>query len=308
MPDTNPGTLPTVAELAPKFLRYAEAQWQFRPRSLEKYGECLRQIGRMIGDRSVDSYSRDDIIQLKSCMLRKGHGISRQVSILSTFKRLLEYCHEHEGWQILDPSEVTFPKRPRRAVLYLTTEEVARFVRVIPLVTARGGVNHDGLRFRAVVETLLGSAMRISELLSIDRDQIDFERREAKIIGKGNQERVVFFSVRALDWISRYLSSRSDGHPALFVTRGGKGRLKQPDMWRPFARYRRLSGITKPVTPHMLRHTAATQLLFNGCPIGHIKEILGHQQLETTCRYYLGLDVRAAKDAHERFLIYLDPA
>ena len=62
--------------------------------------------------------------------------------------------------------------------------------------------------------------------------------------------------------------------------------------------------INKSVTPHLLRHTAATQLLFNGCPVGHIKEILGHERLETTCRYYLGLDHRAAKQAHQRYPIY----
>jgi integrase/recombinase XerD len=58
------------------------------------------------------------------------------------------------------------------------------------------------------------------------------------------------------------------------------------------------------VTPHILRHTAATQLLFNGCPVGHIKAILGHERLETTCRYYLGLDQRAAKEAHRKYLSY----
>src|SRR5260370_39547050 len=85
---------------------------------------------------------------------------------------------------------------------------------------------------------------------------------------------------------------------------GGKARLKRVDIWRPFTRYRKLGGINKPVTPHLLRHTAATQLLFNGCPVGHIKEILGHVRLETTCRYYLGLDHRAAKKAHQRYLVY----
>src|SRR5205807_3021633 len=103
---------------------------------------------------------------------------------------------------------------------------------------------------------------------------------------------------------SLYLKARTDNHPALFVCMGGKARLKRVDIWRPFTRYRKLAGINKPVTPHLLRHTAATQLLFNGCPVGHIKEILGHERLETTCRYYLGLDHRAAKSAHQRYLFY----
>ncbi len=88
---------------------------------------------------------------------------------------------------------------------------------------------------------LLGSAMRIGELLSLDRDQIDFVNREARIIGKGNKERTVFFTARALDWLTKYLQMRTDSHPALFVRQDGKFRLKQTDVWRPFARIRRLS-------------------------------------------------------------------
>jgi len=161
-----------------------------------------------------------------------------------------------------------------------------------------------GLRFRALVEVLMGTAMRISEVLSLDRGQIDFKTAEAKIVGKGGKERVVFFTERALSWVTRYLEARSDENPALFVTGDELRRLKRPDVWRPFARHRQLAGLNKRVTPHLLRHTAATQLLFNGCPVGHIKEILGHERLETTCRYYLGLDHRAAKTAHGQYLTY----
>lgn len=296
--------LPDLKDVVPKFLVYARAELQFAPRSLIKYEDCLRQISIMLGDRPMHSYTKQDVLELKARMLAKQHSVSRQVSILSAFKRLLEYCRQYHGWVVLDPETVVVPKCPRREVVYLTAAEVARFVAVIPLMTARGKVCLDGLRFRVLVEALLGSAMRISELLSLDRQQIDFENREAKIIGKGNKERVVFFSERATEWLGRYLAARTDHHPALFSCRNGKSRLKQPDIWRPFGRYRRLARLTKPVTPHLLRHTAATQLLFNGCPIGHIKEILGHERLETTCRYYLGLDHSAAKQAHARFLVY----
>lgn len=300
------GSSPPLSAVIPKFLLYAEAELQFAEQSITKYRDCLRQVQRILGDRLMDGYGRDDILELKTQMLRRQHSVSRQVSILSAFKRLLQYCREHQGWLVLDPEEVGVPKRPRREVVYLSPEEVAQFLAVIPLETMRGQPNRDGIRFRALVETLLGTAMRIGELLSLDREQINFESREARIIGKGNKERVVFFSGRALAWLRRYLDLRVDSHPALFVSRSGHSRLNRADIWRPFSRYRHLAGIAKPVTPHLLRHTAATQLLFNGCPVGHIKEILGHERLETTCRYYLGLDHRAAKQAHERFLVYPD--
>jgi integrase/recombinase XerD len=258
----------------------------------------------MIGDRAVATYIKDDVLALKSKMLAKGNSVSRQVSILAALKRLLQFLLDQHRLPVMDPDSIVIPRRPRREVLFLTAEEVERFVAAIPITTQRGTPSLNGLRFRALVEALLGSAMRIGELLSMNRDQIDSANREARIIGKGNKARTVFFTDRALGWISSYLKIRTDTHPSLFVCQDGRSRLKQPDIWRPFARVRKLAGLNKPVRPHLLRHTAATQLLFNGCPVGHIKEILGHERLETTCRYYLGLDRRAAKSAHQKFLVY----
>jgi integrase/recombinase XerD len=260
-------------------------------------------IARFLGDRPVTDYTEDDIAELKAAMLARGHGVCRQVSILSAWKRFLQFCQRND-YATLSPESITIPKRPRREVIYLTVDEVQRFLAVIPITTLRDQPHLPGLRFRALVEILLGSAMRISEALSLDRDQIDLTTREARIIGKGNKQRTVFFTTRALEWVERYLATRQDSQPALFTCLSGTGRLKREDIWRPFLRYRRLAGINKPITPHLLRHTAATQLLFNGCPVGHIKEILGHERLETTCRYYLGLDHRAAKLAHQRYLVY----
>jgi integrase/recombinase XerD len=294
---------PTLSELADKFLRYAEVELCFARQSILKYRDCLHQVAQMIGDQPVHSYSQEDVLELKAAMLRKNHSVCRQVSILAALKRFLGFCRNREGLPVLDETTISVPKRPRREVVYLTAEEVERFVASIQVLTLRGRPCLAGLRFRALVEALLGSAMRIGELLSLNRRDIDFERREARIIGKGDKQRTVFFTVRALEWVQRYLDSRSDEHPALFVSLNCQSRLGRPDIWRPFTRHRLLGGINKKVTPHLLRHTAATQLLFNGCPVGHIKEILGHERLETTCRYYLGLDHRAAKAAHLRYLV-----
>jgi integrase/recombinase XerD len=151
---------------------------------------------------------------------------------------------------------------------------------------------------------LLDTAIRIGEALSLNRSQIDFQARVARIIGKGNKERVVFFTERSLHRLQQYLQTRKDENSAAFVSLNGRRQLQRPDIWRGFARPKKASGLSKPIRPHLLRHTAATQLLFNGCPVGHIKEILGHERLERTCRYYLGLDRRAAKAAHENFLTY----
>lgn len=206
----------------------------------------------------------------------------------------------------LDPRRIRVPRIPRRDVLYLTKEEVDQLVGAI----IRPGecweeVELARLRFRALVEVLLGTGARISEVLALDRGDVDFESMTAKIVGKGKKQRLLFFTDRALEWLGRYLSRRREDEEPLFVTRGNSPRrLGYDAVKNVFRRVTQRPRLRKKVTAHVVRHTVATTLLFNGCPIGHIKELLGHERLDTTCRYYLGVDMRAAKEAHQRFLRY----
>ncbi len=137
-------------------------------------------------------------------------------------------------------------------------------------------------------------------------DSVDLSKGEAVIIGKGNKQRTVFFTERALTWINRYLALRDDTTQPLFTCTNGR-RLRVGNVQAMFRRTNAplLKRLGKRVTPHILRHTAATNLLQRGCPIGHIKEILGHQNLETTCRFYLGqltkAEVRRAFDAYMHY-------
>jgi integrase/recombinase XerD len=293
-----------ASHLTEEFLLHAEVELGFLKETIIKYRDCLRQVQKICGDLPVRQFSKADLLRLKSDMLSRNLSTNRQVTIILALKRFLRYLAEEKRLPVFDWQQIQPPRRPRKEVSFLSAEEVEQFVSSIKLKNRRGGVYVAGLRLRTLVEVILGSAMRIQEALSLDRDKIDFKNAEAKIIGKGRKERTVFFTDRALYWIREYLKTRRDDCPALFVCQDGQTRLSRTDIWRPFARQKKLSGIKKKVTPHLLRHTAATQLLFNGCPIGHIKEILGHERLETTCRYYLGLDRRAAKAAHRKYLCY----
>jgi integrase/recombinase XerD len=297
----------SFSALATEFLLWAEVEPGFSRETVQKYGECLKQVWIRLGEKPVLEISKADLLRLKSYWLGRNLSASRQMSLLLALKRFLFFCRDEKKIELcIEPKEIKPPPRPRREVIFLTPDEVEAFIATIPLTTYRGDIHQAGLRLRTVVEALLGSAMRISELLSLNRDSIDFKRKEARIVGKGNKERTAFFTDRSLMWMKRYLNSRTDDCPALFVCQNGRDRLRRGDLWRYFDRHRKLAGIKKKIRPHILRHTAATTLLFNGCPIGHIKAILGHERLETTCRYYLGIDQRAAKTAHQRYLCY-DP-
>ena len=127
---------------------------------------------------------------------------------------------------------------------------------------------YTGLRDRALAEVLCASGMRIAEALALNSEQIDWEAREARIIGKGNKQRTIYFTDTVLEWLHRYLQLRHDTHAAVFITQGDPPiRLRAQGTWKRFHRYALRAGLKKRVYPHMLRHTMATTLLSNGCPI-----------------------------------------
>ena len=149
--------------------------------------------------------------------------------------------------------------------------------------------------------------MHISEAISLNWDQIDWEAHEARIIGKGNKPRRVYFTEQSLHWLSRYLDIRDNVHPAVFVVlhEDAAKRLSPQGIWKVFRQYAKRAGLTKRVYPHMLRHTLATTLPAIGCPSGHIRAILGHEHLVMRCKYYLGTIAHTAvKSAHEKYLFF----
>ena len=297
------GRQATISELLPYFLAYAAVELRLSRETVGKYRESLGHIVRIIGDLAPQNIRTEHVLLIKARCTERRLSEARISSLTYSLKSFLKFCRLAVGLETLNPKEIRAPRLPKREVVFLTPDEVAQFVAAIPIRKGPRRFNMHWLCFRALVEVLLGTGMRISEALSLHRGSIDLATGEATIIGKGNKERVVFFSPRALNWVKEYLTRRSDSAEALFTVCNGRPLTRETAVtW--FRRFRKISGIKKKVTAHILRHTAATTLLFNGCPIGHIREILGHEHLETTCKYYLGADKRAAKGAHAKYLDY----
>ena len=297
----------TVGEALPGFVAYMRVEKCFAPTTVKKYQENVSWFVRDIGDLPIADIRLDHFIALKGCMLRRGAREARIAGVIFAMKGLLAYAQHVLGIQILELKNVRAPREPRREVVYLTGDEVGLFLSAIRIDTPWTQQPHiAGYCFRALVETLLATGMRISEALSLNRNSIDFEKREAVVIGKGNRQRTVFFTPRSLEWIRRYLDLRKDSGQPLFVSLTGT-RLAVKSTESTFRRVCRKAGLDKHVTPHTLRHTAATNLLHKGCPIGFIKEVLGHQRLETTCHYYLGVLSKAdTKRAFDAYMVYGD--
>ena len=295
----------TMTSILSGFIEYMKVERHYSPKTIKKYLEDIQCFQRIAGDLEVAAVGLQHFITVKSALQSRGAQCSRISGVVAAMKSLLRYGQDVLQLPVIDLGKIRGPRVPRKEVIYLTPEELATFSSAIPLTgpwSARPSVVGYGLR--ALVEVLAASAMRISEVLALNRESIDFQKREALIVGKGNKQRTVFFTQECLQWLDRYLLVRTDHSSALFVTKNGD-RLTTASVHKMFERISDKAALGKRITPHILRHTAATNLLRNGCPIGYIKEILGHDRLETTCHYYLGaLNKAEAKDAFDSYMRY----
>lgn len=295
------GVKGSVRELLPYYLAYAAHEWRLASRTIRNYEDGLNRVLKSLGDIAPEDIDVRSIVTLKAELAAQQVGPCWTRNIVNSVRSFLRFCRLVLGIDVMDPKEIQLPRIPRREVEFLTKDEIEQFLNAIPVFKKNRRFDLRWLGCRSLVEVLLATGMRISEALSIKRTDVNFATGEAQIIGKGNKQRTVFFTPRSLGWIKEYVNRRKDDAEWLFVLPGG-GLLRYDTVRIWFKRLRLRAGMKKRVTPHMLRHTCATTLLFNGCPVGHIKEILGHDRLETTCRYYLGVDKSAAKDAHKRYL------
>jgi integrase/recombinase XerD len=154
---------------------------------------------------------------------------------------------------------------------------------------------------------MINTGLRPSEALSLRRDQVTGD--EFIIVGKGKKERKIYFNDTVHYWVDLYLSRRADTNPEVFITHPKFSYImpRQMDLRRTQEQFKRcfeLTGIHKRITPHILRHTYATTLLSNGCPLDYVAVLLGHAKVETTRRHYVSIQHKHAKHAHFRFLSY----
>lgn len=292
-----------ISNISEEFLTWLQVERRFAQSSIVSYRSRLKCFVRDVGDIELDKFSMEHIFKLKQILHQRENSEVFIGVCLACIKGLLKYYRDRYSASLqINPDLITIPKRPRREVVFLTSEEIKRFRESIDIKSLYG------LRFRTLVEVLLGTGMRISEALSLDRASIDFQTRECLVIGKGSKQRTVFFTEESINWIKKYLERRTDKNPALFVTTGKdetKSRLTNQDNSRYFKYTRLKAGINKKVTPHCLRHCFGSHLAFNSCPFTEIKTLLGHERLDTTIQYYVGFqDKERVRHAHEQYLKY----
>lgn len=167
--------------------------------------------------------------------------------------------------------------------------------------------NISDYRDRAIIAVLFSTGLRISELLALKRNQINLATGEFSVRGKGGKVRPVFLSEAALDALGEYIDQRADTNPFIFITHHKNSRLdsaKAPISSRTVQRSIRdiaaRAGITKPISPHKIRHSFATDLLRNGADLRSVQALLGHSSITTT-QVYTHVTDKSLKDIHQRF-------
>jgi len=205
---------------------------------------------------------------------------------LIAIRQFLKYLGKR-GITAMAPDKIDLAKMKERQIDFLTGDELKR------ILSAPNGSDEKSLRDRAILEMLFSTGLRISELCSLPRD-INLERDEISIRGKGEKVRVVFISDTAKDAIKNYLKIRKDLRGGLFDD------LTPRSIQRMIKIYAAKAGIMKHVTPHVLRHSFATDLLSNGADIRSVQVMLGHANIATTQIYTHVTDAHL-KDIHKKF-------
>jgi site-specific recombinase XerD len=234
---------------------------------------------------------------------KKGLSVATQTYHLIALRGFLKYLSKRHI-KSLDPSLVELPRNHRPQVTFLHVDEIEAILNQIPIDT------ETGLRDRAILELLFSTGLRISELIALNRDSVNLERKEFMVRGKGQKDRPVFVSDSAALAVADYLSERKDSLPALFLnnsknqplagTSGDYRRLTPRSVERIINKYVRAAGITKHVTPHTLRHSFATDLLMNGADLRSVQSLLGHSNISTT-QIYTHVTDPHLKEIHEKF-------
>lgn len=243
---------------------------------------------RFLGDVVIESIDFAKLKQFlaKDAEMLKPASLGHRVRFL---KSLFRYATD-EGLVLKNPaSKLKEPKQGNRIPKAMTEEDIE---------TLREGCT-TALE-HALVEFLYGTGCRVGEIVTLNRNSIDWENRSVIVRGKGDKEREVYFGVKCQIWLKKYLRQRKDTDIALFVTRNAPHRMGIAQVRCILKKIAKRAGIETVIYPHKLRHTYATHLLNNGAPLEVIQSLLGHSKLETT-RLYAHLSGQIRQEQYRKY-------
>ncbi|MDD2679816.1 MAG: site-specific tyrosine recombinase XerD [Candidatus Omnitrophica bacterium] len=291
-----------MKELIDTFLNYLSVERGLSNNTIISYREDLNTYLDFIAKSNIDvlsKISRNNITNFMFAQKDKGIGansIARRLAAIRMFHRFLT----RERILKSDPSTlIESPKLWKRVPETLSLNEVEA------LIAQPNVRNIQGIRDKAILETLYATGMRVSEAVNLKKDNVNLDIGFLRCIGKGSKERVIPLGKKAIASIQRYLEiSRPKllkGKQAefLFVSRFGK-KISRQSFWKIIKKYAKAARIKKPIKPHILRHSFATHLLERGADLRSVQEMLGHSYISTT-QIYTHINKDRLKSVHRQF-------
>lgn len=298
-----------VTSAKTQFLEYLEIEKGLSLKTVENYDRYLSRFFEFANIKDVGKITEDKLREFRIHLNRqlgvkvKGQsqaGLKKNTQNyhLIALRTFLKYMMKR-GVTTMTPDKIELAKISQRSLDLISGGELGR------LLNAPDGDALSALRDKAILHLFFSTGLRVSELASLNRD-LDLSKDEFSIRGKGEKVRVVFLSEDAKDAIKKYLKARKDFNEAMFVQFSNNksdkkdARLTPRSIERLVKKYAIKAGISKKVTPHVIRHSFATDLLQNGADIRSVQMMLGHANIATT-QIYTHVTDSQLKDVHRKF-------
>lgn len=301
-----------VESAVASFLEYLEIERNVSRLTIRNYAHYLRFFTLWFikqGFKEITELSQEQVRQYRVYLARfindQGQTLSKKTQgyYIIALRSFLKWLIKND-LSVLHPEKIELPKAESTPMNFLSAEKIDRLL-AQPSPTSR-----SGLRDKAILELLFCTGLRVSELVKLNREQIDLDRKEFGVIGKGRRPRVVFLSDRAALWVDKWLKSREDHWLPLFIRFSGdkpdlfadgeEMRLTVRSVQRLVDKYSRLAKLTIKLSPHGIRHSFATDLLYNGADLRDVQEILGHKNIVTT-QIYTHVTRSKLRKVHQKF-------
>lgn len=287
-----------VSELVDDFFAFLTVEKGDEKSTIETYTDDLNQFIAFVKDKDVALLTRDDIEDFVQDLSTKGLMTSTIIRRATTVRCFYIFL-DKEGLLKVSLIGLFLPKGEKHLPNVLSMEEVEDLLDGFDL-------NKPGeLRDKAMMETMYASGLRVSELLNLERGNVNFQQGYVKIRGKGEKERIVPIGEYALDYLQEYIDkvrSKNPGARTKYMFLNNKGEpISRQYFWRKIKFYAARAGIEENISPHTLRHSFATHLLENGANLKQVQEMLGHSKIETT-QIYTHVSTKRILSDYDRFM------
>lgn len=278
-----------------KFVRYLDIEKNYSKHTILNYTLDLEGFRKFLGEIPIENVDYLVLRKYLALLKEKNMGlrtVGRRLSTLRSFFKFLT----REGYLKTNPILVlSSPKLDKHLPQFLTEEEM---IKLIDTVVPKDDKDELRFRDRTILETFYSTGIRISELVGLNIDDIDFISCVVKIRGKGKKERMVPIGDHAVSAIRKYLEIRKQQTNALFLNKSGR-RITDRGVRDIVGKYLRLASFRQGISAHTIRHSFATHLLNRGADLRSVQELLGHANLSTT-QIYTHLTTERLKNVYDK--------